>query len=269
VSATDVADAGGAVDPGGFYERRGEDRFGATLHTQGPWDPSAAHGGPPSALLGRAIEQTAPRDGFHVARLTVEILGPIPVDGEMVVKADVVRPGRSVELVEAELAAGGRAVARARAWRIRGSAVPLPERGLRPPPNRPADATTIDWPGGYIASIEWRFGTGTFNQPGPATVWTRARRPLVTGEVLSPLQRVLLVADSGNGVSGELDLARYWFINPELTVHVYRLPAGEWVCLQARTAVAPDGIGLAESILFDDRGSLGRGAQALMLGPRG
>ena len=69
---------------------------------------------------------------------------------------------------------------------------------------------------GYHTAMEFRFVAGSFLELGPATVWSR--HPLVAGEVPSPLCRVLVAADSGNGVSASLDFRRWRFINPELTV---------------------------------------------------
>jgi Thioesterase-like superfamily len=255
-----------------FYEPLGGGRFRATEHTVGPWEPDAQHGGPPSALLGREIERCEPRPGWLVARTTVEILGPVPV-AELEVHARLTRPGRSVELLTAELSAGGRVVARAHAWRIRQDGALAVEASLSPPPSRPDDVRTLDvlaeeWSAGYLRAMEWRYVSGEFDRPGPATLWARPRLPLVADEEVSPLQRVLLLADSGNGVSGELDLRQWYFINPELTVHLYREPVGEWLCLDARTSLGPRGVGLAESRLYDERGAVGRGAQALLIARR-
>jgi acyl-Coa thioesterase superfamily protein len=99
-------------------------------------------------------------------------------------------------------------------------------------------------------------------------VWTRLRVALVEGEEPTGLERVLAVADSGNGVSGVLPLDRWLYINPELTVHMLREPRGEWICLDATTAIAPGGAGLASSVLSDDDGIVGRGAQSLLVMPR-
>ena len=236
-----------------FFVPLGDDRWRATAHTSGPWDDAFQHGGPPSALLGRAIELTDPRDQMLVGRVTVEILGPIPV-GELTLRSRVVRPGRSVELVEAALAANGRDVATARAWRVlRTEASAVPPRHAAAPP-LPDSGPSLDrgaWRGGYLEAVEWRFVKGWFGQPGPATAWTRLRHPLVPEETPSPLQRVLAVADSGNGISSELDITRWHFINPELTVHVHREAVGEWVCLDAVTTMSPGGAGLASSVLSD------------------
>src|ERR1700747_3694743 len=101
-----------------FFTALGDVRFRASTHTTGPWDARFQHGGPPSALLARAVERTEPREDAMVARMTVEILGAIPV-ADLVLTSRRARPGRSVELVEASLSADGREVARASAWRVR------------------------------------------------------------------------------------------------------------------------------------------------------
>ena len=103
---------------------------------------------------------------------------------------------------------------------------------------------------------------------GPATVWMRMAVPLLAGEEPSPLQRVLAAADSGNGVSAALDWSRYLFINVDLSVHLHRLPEGEWVCLDAVTLPEPNGIGMADTRLLDERGPIGRAAQTLLVADR-
>jgi hypothetical protein len=253
-----------------FYSDRGEGVFRASVHTTGPWDPGAQHAGPPSALLARAVERTEPRDDVMVARVTVEVLGAIPV-GDLVVASRMARPGRSVELVEASLSAGGREVARATAWRVRRTAgASVPTRLAAPPPlpQEQGEARPEGWVEGYLQAMEWRWATGSFTAPGPAAVWSRMLHPLVDDEEPSPLQRVMVLADSGNGISAELDPRSWWFINPELSVHLHREPVGEWLCLDAVTQVADGGVGLATSVLSDLGGPVGVGAQTLLVGPR-
>jgi hypothetical protein len=192
----------------------------------------------------------------------------VPI-AELEVATAVERPGRSVELLSGEVRAGGRAVLRARAWRVLGSPagtddvapVQLPEAAEPPPP---ALGETF----GYAHAIEWRWARGGWEERGPAAVWTRMRIPLVEGEEPTPRQRVMVVADSGNGASNVLDWGRYLFINTELTVHFLREPLGEWVLLDARTEIAEGGAGLATSVLSDATGRVARGAQALLVAPR-
>jgi hypothetical protein len=94
------------------------------------------------------------------------------------------------------------------------------------------------------------------------------RTPLVAGEEPSPLQRVMVAADSGNGVSATLDWSRFLFINVDLTVHLHRMPATDWVCLDAVTIPEPNGLGLSDTALYDERGSIGRALQTLLVRER-
>ena len=253
-----------------FYEDLGGGAYRATAATAGPWDPAAQHAGPPGALLARAIERCDPRPGTFVARVACDVLGAVPV-GDVAVAARVVRPGRSVELVEATLTARGRTAMTARAWRVAtNTEANVPTRDTAPPPlpDDTAGGPTHPWDTGYLAATEWRQVRGGFDRPGPATVWARQRIPLVAGEDPTGLQRLLTLADSGNGASWELDLTAWWFINTELTVHLHREPRGEWICLDAATAISPGGAGLATTTLSDVEGPLGRGAQALLVARR-
>jgi len=220
-----------------------------------------------------------------VARFTCEILGPIPV-GDVEVSARLTRAGRSVELLEAVTRAGGRDVARATAWRVlrtgsepvgspagQATAPARPARpansppGPLPPGTLPPAEPPRGWVDGYISAVEWRAVSGGFTVPGPAKVWARLRYPLVPDEETTPLQRVLVLADSASGVSGELDVSRWLFINPELTVHLHRDVRGEWICLDAATTISADGAGLATSVLSDLDGPVGISAQALLVAP--
>jgi acyl-Coa thioesterase superfamily protein len=185
------------------------------------------------------------------------------------------RPGRAVELVEAVLAeAGGerRQIARATAWRLRPQDGVPAEAPEPPPPGPDAGRAVPFFPTGedvgYHTAMDYRFVEGAFLEPGPAVVWMRMRQALVDAEPPSPLVRVLVAADSGNGVSAALDYRRFLFINTELTVHLVREPTSEWVCLDAVTRTGERGVGLAESILWDERGRLGRASQTLLVRPR-
>jgi hypothetical protein len=91
---------------------------------------------------------------------------------------------------------------------------------------------------------------------------------VVAGETPSPLQRLAAAGDFGNGISAMLSWNEYVFINPDLTLYIEREPVGEWICLQAQTILAAEGIGTAESVLFDRRGRVGRATQALLVAPR-
>jgi hypothetical protein len=224
-------------------------------------------------LLGRAIEGLEDAGDFQVGRITFEILKSVPI-GPVRVEAEVVRPGRRVQLVEASLADNGGELMRARAWRIRTAPLELPA-GLREPepPRGPDEGSQPEFFAtgqsvGYHTAMEWRSVGGGFLEPGPTTVWMRMRQPLLAGEEPTPLQRTLVAADVGNGISAVLDWRRHLFVNVDLSVHLERMPEGEWVCVDAVTQAQPNGIGTAESVLYDERGRIGRAAQTLLLAER-
>jgi hypothetical protein len=263
-------------------------RFATTSHCSSAWATTLQHGGPPAALLVRTVERCASsiEGPTQITRCTVDIFGPLPI-AEVTATAHVVRPGRRVELVEASLEVGGRTAMVARAWRMRIAELDLPvpagvvavqqdvpgfPRGavhLPPIPEPSATSYSLDiWNRGYADAVDWRFVVGSPEGGQPATVWARPRIDLVTGEVTTPMSRLLLLADTGNGLSRVLDIDTWWFINTELTVHVHRQPSSEWILLAARSTVESNGTGMTETELYDERGRVGRAAQALMVGPR-
>ena len=250
-----------------FYLPAGDGVFRSTPHTVGPWAATDQHGGPPAALLVRALERVLPVDGW-LARISVDLLSAIPV-ADLTVAASVVRPGRSVQLAVATLAAGGRDVARATGWwhRLGDTAAVASTAGPPPLPDQ-ADPVDDRWPGGYLRAMEWRRVRRDFAEPGPAVIWSRMRIPLVEGEQPSSIQRLMASADSGNGVGSALSLEDWIYVNTELTVHLLRPPEGELFCLDSAAAIGPTGGGYAITTLSDTAGEVGRGAQALLVRAR-
>jgi len=245
----------------------GRETFESLPGTAGPWSPDAQHGGPPAALLVRAIERVSEA---VVGRFTMELHGPVPV-GPLATTATVLRPGRSVQLLGAELydVARDRLVASARAWLF-----PASDEGPgqpEPPAHGPADGTPHErpttWHGGYLDAVEWRWVQGSVETPGPGVVWMRPPA-LVEGEPLSPVQRLLACADSASGASAALDVRRWGFLNTELTVHVLRPPVGDWVCLDAETTLSSGAVGVAMAAISDESGLVARSSQALLVVPR-
>ncbi|MGI5130436.1 thioesterase family protein [Pseudonocardia sp. CA-107938] len=248
------------------------ERFVATAATTGPWSPDAQHAGPPSALVMRAVERCAPRPELQLSRFAVDVLGPVPL-GEVTARAMVERGGRGVELIAAELVAGGRPVLRARAWRtVRAESAPIagPPVQLLPGPEGIAAQAEFEphWRSGFLESVEWRWVKGGWAEQGDGAVWARQRLPLLDGEEPSAAQRVAAVADCGNGISGRVDLREWLYSNVDLSIHLHREHTGEWVGLEARSHIGPSGAGTAVSTLFDTTGAVGHGAQALVVRPR-
>lgn len=268
VAAGDAITADNAPMSDSFFVPFGEHRYAATALTRGPWDPDAQHAGPPAALLGYAIEhRDGARDDMRVGRISFTITRPVPI-APLEVRTRVTHGGRGTAIVEATLAPVtgdevGPIVMRAEALLIRvapstSPAFPGPERKLADPATVPESLTPFPFDVGYHTAMETRYAEGSFRDPGPAAVWFRMRHPLVVGCPIDPLSRVLTAADSGSGVSQVLSTRTHLFVNPELTVHLHRYPAGEWVCLDSVTTIDSDGIGLAETALSDESGRSAR-----------
>jgi hypothetical protein len=255
-----------------FYEALSPERFLATSAAVGPWAPHLSHGSPPAALLLRAIERGHPREDVRVARIAFDFFGPVTI-GEVTVTTEIVRPGARIELSRARLATGGKVAMEAAAWRIAAGPGRVPAvADPRQPPKLPGTQSQTLFPDvpafGYGEALEWRFVEGSFSTIGPAAAYARPRIPLVAGEAISELGRLLLMVDSANGISAALHPSRFTFVPVELTVSVQRHPRTEWVGMRAQTTIDPDGIGHTHAELFDEAGYLGTALQTLFVAPR-
>ncbi len=243
--------------------------------TRGPWDPEFQHGGPISALAAHLAESAPGPEPSQVVRLTVELLRPLPL-APMDFGIDWVKRGRNVALADVRFSTPGRLLARATVLRIRTTDLPVPDTAVdRGVPDHHR-GTPVQRPGGWgfdselvtyhRQGVEHRMVTGGFHEPGDAVDWVRLRVPLVEGRENSPLVKLVAAADFGNGISWRLHPDEGWrFLNPDLTVYVHRLPKGDWVRLQATTSAHGHGIGMAESLLSDEEGPLGRALQSLLI----
>jgi hypothetical protein len=244
--------------------------------TRGPWDPRHQHAGPPIAMVCRAIEAAASQQGLtHIGRLTANLLRPLPI-AELEIEVTTDYSGRNAAHYSARLLGGGKELARFTALAQRENELALPDaldgHPLPLAPKSPAESAPQRMPFdgrhiGYADLVENRVASGTFFRSRCAA-WFRLQRPLVEGEDPSGYQRVAVAADSGNGISAVLDLERHVFVNADLTINLLRRPLGEWICVDARTLLAPNGCGLAESQLFDEAGLIGRATQSLAVRAR-
>lgn len=264
--------------PEALYEIDGPHLVPTEL-TVGPWDPRSQHGGAPSSLLTWGIEAEPAPEPLQLARLTVELLRPAPIR-PLTLTTSVVRSGRKVQLVRAVLRDGDVEVAAAHGLRIRTADHPLPEgtayeESMPPGPESgevsAAGGLTPDreQPGYHTTANEVRFTEGGFDRPGPAMAWVHLRVAVVAGAPVSPAMRVAGAADFGNGLSWVLPPERWLFVNPDLSVHLFRLPEGQWIGMRSTTLPGGAGIGLAETALYDVGGRIGRSVQSLLLDERG
>jgi hypothetical protein len=275
-----------------IFLAEGED-FMPTEHAAGPWDPEALHGGAPAALFTTAFERVEPGSELPIARLDFELLRPVPY-APLSISTAIVRPGRRVQELAGELRHGEELIARAGALRVQRIPDGIPAAAPDPAGRGAGDARAesaaeaaaerrmpgpeageairfalddSDRPSFASSAMEMRWLDPPF-QLGPARVWMRLRHPLLADEPLTPLARLAATADFGNGVSAALPFERFLFINADLTIHLRRQPLGEWIGLDARTLLDAGGTGLAESVLHDVHGPVGRAFQTLVVQPR-
>ena len=248
------------------------DRIVPTQYTAGPWSDKLQHAGPPAAMLGRALTP-ADDDGLAFARITFDILRPVPIQ-PLRISTRVLRPGKRVQQLEATLTldADGTELMRATAWRVASPPFGSPTEDSAPPP-LPEDSEPVRLPWwdtdvAYHAALEWRVATGTVLEPGPACVWTRMSMPLVAGEETTPLQHLLVMGDAASGMSWVLDWDRFTFPNVDFSVHLQRVPHGEWLAMDAVTRIGPESFGQTTSILHDRDGRIGHTTQTLVVSER-
>lgn len=259
---------------GCHYHRLGADGeyqlFESTADTRSNWDPAIQHGSPPLALLTKAIEELMAGSGLRVGRLTLDILGAIPV-APVRVRAWVDRPGARISLAVAEMAAARpdgswRAVARVSAWLLATSDTADVATDRYPPlvEGEAAD-TAHDWEGapGYLESVTWRRQRAL--DGGASVVWMSPLTPIVDDEETTPVQRLAQVVDSANGAGAALDPTRFVFMNTDTAVHLHRVPVGSDFALRARGSIGPDGVGVTTAEIFDRQGFIGTSAQTLLV----
>ncbi|UYP18901.1 thioesterase family protein [Rhodococcus sp. Z13] len=253
-----------------YFERLGPASFRATSHVSGAWNETEQHIAPALGLLAHVIETDRDErrdDGLAVARLSYDILGTVPI-GRVDTRVEVLRPGRTIELVEATLVHDDRAIVRARAWLMQTrptdgvaatALTPIP----RPQELEPWDPTAL-WPGGYIDSVEVRRAS---LGEGRSSYWVRTDVALVEGDKVSDLARFAGLFDIANGMAVLADPRRVAFPNVDLTAHLFAEPRGEWLGFDTSVSFGENGIGLTTSVLHDEAGPIGTSSQILTVRP--
>jgi hypothetical protein len=253
-----------------------EGLFEPTEHARGPWDAQALHGGAPAALIAGAFERMQPGSELPIARMGFEFLTPIPFS-PLELSTKIVRNGRRVQGLAAELRSAGEPICRASALRVQEVPGGLPAAAAPSQPEPMAqpetgEATRFALGDPSVTSfastaMEMRWLTDPWTL-GPGKVWMRLRHPILLDERSTPLMCLAGTADFSNGVSAALPFDDYLFINADLSIHLWRRPQGEWIGLDARTVVHPGGVGTSESVLHDSDGPVGRAVQTLVVQPR-
>lgn len=249
------------------------ERFAATDLVRSTWSASIQHGAPVSALLVRALERCEQREDTRLSRVLIDLLGPVPAEGDLWVQAQRERAGKQIELITAEMLAPSpdgtpRAVARASGWRLQQQdtteVMHAPAPPLRPLAEARSRDMAKDWDKNYVHSIDWRWLTEPLAE-GPGESWLSPTVDVVKGESMTPLQRLFAVADDANGIGTKIDIRQWTFLNTDLVVHIHRVPEGQWIGIRAETNYGPDGIGTTLGTLFDEQGAVGAIQQSVLV----
>ena len=248
------------------------DRVVTSPDAAGPWDPGMQHGSPPAALAVWAAEVIPTREPMRVARVTIDLMRPVPV-APLTLETAILREGRKIQLCAVRLLSQNVVVVGATVLKIRAQALTLPPGIAVPPVEFPGpDQARLEAPdfstSPFVRGLTLRAARGGFGVPGPGAIWYRVDRPLVEGAGLSQAMRAVVAADFCNGTSAALDFRRWTFINADLTVSFARPPVGEWILLDAESWIGPSGAGLAAAKLADSSGYFGRAVQSLVIEKR-
>lgn len=259
------------VTADGYFVPDGPNHYLPTTHAGGAWRRDELHLAPVSGLVTHHMEQWRAQHAdpsLTFARLSYEVLGQIPC-GTVELTTEVIRPGRTIELLETTARIGDRAIIHARGWLLQTSDTadvagaefaPMPAPDLLPDSAEPVPLSG-DWPGGFIRSLHvQRVGEA---RAGRGRAWIRSDVPLIAGETASPLAEYVRLVDTANGVAMRQDPAAWLFPNVDLTLHLLRQPAGPWVGLDTRVAFGATGLGITSSVMHDIHGPVGTVQQAL------
>jgi hypothetical protein len=256
-----------------LFSLAGEDLIPSEM-TRGGWSDEAQHGGPPCGIMARAIENVPTLDPMQVVRLTVDLMRPIPLQ-PLQIETEVVREGRRIQLVDAWLRAGTVDLGRARGLKIRIGDLDLPVPETDTMPAGPESMERLTWRGHFgevgdldrfhYDAVEIRTREGSFSKPGPGVSWFRLMVPVVDGEEPSDFVRLATLADMANGNSQALDPTVHAFVNPDISLHLHRMPRGDWIGMRSVSYPQPHGIGIADTALYDLEGRIGRVVQSQYL----
>lgn len=253
-----------------YFIRESETRFRPTEHVGGAWNPAEWHIAPALGLVTHAIERDFSQrrnDALRLIRLSFDILGTIPLE-PVDLELELIRLGRTIELVQATLSHGGRAAVIARAW----LSAEYPTEGLagsaleRLPGREQMSrwGLNTNWPGRFVSSVEiWRRELAL----GRVQFWVRSPIRLLD-EPVSDTAQALSVVDVANGVAARVAPEQAAFPNLDLSVHLFRQPTGQWIGLDSSVSFGPSGAGLTHSVLHDEHGPVGSLAQILTVRPR-
>ncbi|MDO7841762.1 thioesterase family protein [Sphingomonas immobilis] len=219
------------------------------------WGRDALGGRAVVGLLGYEIERLHGADTLVPARLTVDMYRLAPF-ASLQIRSRVIRDGRRLRLVEADLIANGEAVARA-SCQFLAPTPPPAGRVWSPAPWNPSHPDTIkDEKREKRGAFEQRTVSGHLGATTEKGCWIRERFALVQGQPFTPFSRVAAAADFASPYSNMGD-AGIRYMNTDVTIHLHRVPTAEWIGFEVTGHEASQGIAVGHCRLHDLDGPIG------------
>ncbi len=243
--------------------------FRATEAAGGPWSPSMLQGSATTALMAREVEAIARQTGFAVRRLTFDLWRPAELHA-FTIASELLRDGRKAKTLLVRLCDGDVEIGRCTALLAAdGGATPAdpaaagtqaepgPDDGTPPP------AFAQKW-SRYFQHVSVSLIEGALERAGPAAACMRLDVPLLEGEANSALIQAVQAADFASGVGQIVDMREWSFVNPEISLHLFRPPREQWILVRAATTVGERGAGLTRATLSDRHGAFAEVLQTIM-----
>lgn len=244
-----------------FFTLDADGAYAPTRYAASAWSAEMVNGPAVVAAAAHALEVEHGLDGFHPARLTVDLFAPVRFE-PLTVRTEDVRRGNRIRVSDAHVEQGGKAVARATLVQLR--------RGEQPPGEVWRSGRTIEPPAAVLAESlrpgarpyfgsdgAWSHDMGAAQGNGRKNFW---HRPLdvIDGVEATAFVRAVTLAESTS-------LMTHWgtegigFINADLTVALARLPRSVDIGLEADEHLSDAGVAVGSATLFDRDGVFGTG----------
>jgi len=263
-----------------MFVRDGDAFVGTTL-TQGGWDRRHMNGAAVLALLGHCLDDVPTLVPMVVSRFTADLARPLPIGPRLRVVPEVVREGKKLQLVQLRVVVDDVEHAWATALRLRvadlsdvpgipGSSATTPTADeLLVPRAELTSMRAANNPNlpGFLRAIDlWRAPRLDGEGSG---YWARLDTPVVAGEAPRPTAFITFAFDCANVMGIENPMANVTMINPDVTAHVLRPPADDWVAVTGDTYVeASMGRSMTLATYSDSRGMYAQGSLSQLVQPR-
>lgn len=233
---------------------------------QGAWNEHEQHMAAATGIICAELERFQPRSDVRIGKINLDIWGLIPLQA-FTITTKIIRAGRTIELLEATMAANGRACIVARAWRMQisdtSAIAGIKDRDIVSFDGLPDWDGMNVWGGGFIRSLQ--FKTNSERRSGAGMVWLSNDLDMVEGQTMPDWVRLMGMVDTANGIVTRAQPNEWAFPNLDLNIDLLRLPQGKWLGLDTVQQYGSDGIGLTSSVLHDELGVFGRSEQILTL----